>query len=142
MRRKKSRAKKKAQPKAKKIAARKRAKRQTKKEIEIAAVQKFLGSDHFKANMKEVISKEVQHQLKEQRLEDMHKKTEELMRNWSLLGDGDEYQEEQNCLCEFMGRMTQLHLKRVGQLDKAAEMEKSTDAFSNIMKWREAMGIA
>ena len=55
VRRKKSRAKKKAQPKAKKIATRKRAKRQTKKEIEEAAIHKFLGTDHFKAHMQAII---------------------------------------------------------------------------------------
>ena len=111
-----------------------RGKRQTKKEQDEQAVKKFLASPAWEGHLRARISAEVHKQRKSAQLDKVNKKTEKVMREWALLGDGNPEQlaEEQDCLVTYIGKMVELQLKRKRQLSAASNMFEINAAYSRI----------
>ena len=103
-----------------------RAKRQTKKEQDEQAVNKFLASPAWEA--------EVDKQRKSAKLDRVYKKAEKVMKEFALLGDGnpEQFAEEEDCLVTYLGKMVQLQLKRKRQLSAASNMAEINAAYSRI----------
>lgn len=103
-----------------------RAKRPTKKEQDEQAVNKFLASPAWEA--------EVDKQRKSAKLDRVYKKAEKVMKEFALLGDGNPEQlaEEKDCLVTYMGKMVELQLKRKRQLSAASNMAEINAAYSRI----------
>jgi outer membrane biosynthesis protein TonB len=103
-----------------------RAKRQTKKEQDEQAVNQFLASPAWEA--------EVDKQRKSAKLDRVYKKAEKVMKEFALLGDGNPEQlaEEKDCLVTCMGKMVELQLKRKRQLSAASNMAEINAAYSRI----------
>ena len=71
---------------------------------------------------------------KSDRVDKVYKKAEKVMQECSLLCDGnpEAYKEEQDCLLEYMGKMTMLQLKRKKRFPEAAHMHECNEAFGRI----------
>lgn len=111
-----------------------RRQRPTKKEQDQAAVMKFLISPEYTSILKAHIHVALDKKQKSDKVDKLYKKAQKLMHEFSLLCDGDTEActEEADCLMEYMGKMTQLQLKRMGRKTEAAHMQECNDAFARI----------
>ena len=80
------------------------------------------------------ISAEVDKQRKRARLDKVYKKTEKVMKEFALLGDGNPEQlaEEQERRVTYMNKRVELQLKRKRQLSAASHMVEVNAAYSRI----------
>ena len=68
---------------------------------------------------------------KSDKADKVFKKVEKVMQEFALLCDAnpEAYQEEEDCLLEFMGKMTVLQLKRKKQFAEASHLASVNEAF-------------
>ena len=93
---------------------------------------KFLISPEYTSILKAHIHVALDKKQKSDKVDKLYKKAQKLMHEFSLLCDGDTEActEEADCLMEYMGKMTQLQLKRMGRKTEAAHMQECNDAFA------------
>ena len=84
--------------------------------------------------MKAMIAAEVHKQKKSAQLDTVNKKTDKVMREWALLGDGnpEHFAEEPDCLVTYIGKMVELQLKGTRQVSAASNMAEINAAYSRI----------
>ena len=80
------------------------------------------------------ISAEVKRQRKAAKVDKVYAKAEQAMNQWAELADGnlDEFHEESDCLCLYLGKMVELKNKRMGLHAKAAHMAQCNEAYGRI----------
>ena len=87
-------------------------KRKTKKEIEAAAIMNFIDSAEFEDLVQKRIASKVRHVLKKRRIDEMYDKANQLLHEWTDLGDGEE---EQELLVNYVSKFNNLQLKKTMQ---------------------------